>query len=419
MSTTYILGAGASHSYDMSPSGVLPPLSRGFFRAYYDLDISGDVEVRVGNIVTYVRDEYGVPMEAFDTFNEDAERFMTRLDQYVRDQADLIQTATPEIEEFGVLVDRIRAHDQMIFLFAHVLNEIQNGPVSPDYEVLASKASDSDTFVTFNWDTLLDRALATCTNWSPDLGYGVPFRAVLDGPWRPVDSEHTGNCPAYFKLHGSTNWLVNYMTWHLQSGERVMLSPRGQVQGRTTIASDMRFLESILDGRLLPPEIREVDWAFSAPPKPEDPEANPFLILRANEPYRAYKNRYRRGYVPFTYFFPPNDPETDTSLMPLIIPPTEYKLYEEYAHIIDPLWDGALEACSSSEQVVILGYSLPATDHRASMLIRGALDGGCRKFVVANPHPQAVVDRLEDQASIPRDFVVPNAATFREFVESM
>jgi len=31
MSNTYILGAGASYSYDESPTGVRPPLSNGFF----------------------------------------------------------------------------------------------------------------------------------------------------------------------------------------------------------------------------------------------------------------------------------------------------------------------------------------------------------------------------------------------------
>ena len=419
MPTTYILGAGASHSYDVSPTGVLPPLSKGFFRAYCDLDISGDVEVRVGDIVTYVRDEYGIPMGQFCTFNEDAEQFMTRLDRFVRDQAELIQSTSPEPEEFGVLVNRVRSHDQMIFLFAHVLNEIQNGPISPDYEMLSSKASDLDTFVTFNWDTLLDRALASCTNWSPDTGYGVHFRAVLDGPWRSVERKRVANSPTYCKLHGSTNWLVNYMTWHLEKGERVMLTPRGQAPGHTTVASDMRFLESMLEGRLLEPEIRDVDWGSSAPPGADDPEGSPFLILRAHEPYRAYKNRYRAGYVPFAYFFPPNDPETDIPLMPLIVPPTEYKLYEEYAHIIDPLWDAALESCSSSEQVVILGYSFPVTDHRASMLMKEAFTRGCRKFVVANPHPDAVVDRLVDQAEIPRELIVSRPATFREFVQGM
>lgn len=77
MTDTYILGAGASFTYDESPTGVRPPLANGFFGAYCSLDISGDIQVRVGDIVTYVRDEYGLQPENFSAFDENVESFMT------------------------------------------------------------------------------------------------------------------------------------------------------------------------------------------------------------------------------------------------------------------------------------------------------------------------------------------------------
>ncbi|MBA7578018.1 hypothetical protein ES708_19874 [subsurface metagenome] len=49
--TVYILGAGASYAYDQSPTGVRPPLARGFFQAYKDLPISEDLDVRVGDLI--------------------------------------------------------------------------------------------------------------------------------------------------------------------------------------------------------------------------------------------------------------------------------------------------------------------------------------------------------------------------------
>ena len=67
----------------------------------------------------------------------------------------------------------MKAHHELIFLFAYVVNVIQNGPVSKAHINLASVLSPSDGIVTFNWDTLMDRALAESTEWRVDSGYGV------------------------------------------------------------------------------------------------------------------------------------------------------------------------------------------------------------------------------------------------------
>ena len=80
MDTIYLLGAGASHSYSESPTGVRPPVASGFFEAYSALDISEDFGVRVGAIVNHVRDTYGIMPEAFDSFDQDIELFMTHFD---------------------------------------------------------------------------------------------------------------------------------------------------------------------------------------------------------------------------------------------------------------------------------------------------------------------------------------------------
>ena len=124
MSITYIFGAGASYSYDASPTNVRPPLATGFFKAFCELDISGDIEVRIGDVVSYVRENYGIPDELFCTLAEDAETFMTRLDGYVKEVTSIIGNEKFDSEMFGVLVNRIRAHDQMIFLFNHVLQRL-------------------------------------------------------------------------------------------------------------------------------------------------------------------------------------------------------------------------------------------------------------------------------------------------------
>jgi hypothetical protein len=328
MPNTYIFGAGASYSYDVSPANVRPPLATGFFKAFCDLDISGDIEVRIGDVISYVRENYGIPDEFFCTLAEDAETFMTRLDGYVREVASAVGNGKPDPdgEIFGTLLNRIRAHDQMIFLFNYVLNEIQNGPLATDYLKFIAMINPTDNLVTFNWDTLLDQALAETTTWNPDTGYNIRFREVLDNEWRAQFQSDSVSNPKFYKLHGSTNWLVNYMTWDLRTGRRVMVTQQAAPQGFKRIALDPMFLESIVTRARVQPKIQDTNWGYADPPAKEDPDGYPILFINGSKPFKTYKDRYRPGYQPFSYFFPPNDPKTDIPLMPLIVPPTKYKL---------------------------------------------------------------------------------------------
>jgi len=94
----------------------------------------------------------------------------------------------------------------MIFLFANILNETQNGPISPEYTRLISMCDEKDTPITFNWDTLLDRALYENSAWRPDTGYKVQFRNILDVDWR--NPEQQNNNIQLLKLHGSNISLL-------------------------------------------------------------------------------------------------------------------------------------------------------------------------------------------------------------------
>lgn len=416
MATVYILGAGASHSYDASPTGVRPPLSSGFFRAYCDLDISGDIEVRVGDIVSYVGQTYGVPYEAFCTFDENIEAFMTRLDGYVQEQILKIREPSPSPEDFGELVNRVHAHDQLVFLIGHVLNEVQNGPVSEDYSAFVSSLRTGDTVVTFNWDTLLDRALETHSAWTPDSGYGVQFHRALEDKWRRAKrGQGTGDF-TYLKLHGSTSWLVNYNTWHLGTGDRIMVSTRHRTTGRQTLAFDPMYLESVSARRTIRPRFFRRRWSHAPIPNPPDPDAFPCLFIQGKTRFAAYKGRFRPGYERFSYFFPPDHPDTRVPLMPLIIPPTSFKLYDEFRHVFDPLWDTARIACSQADRIVLLGYSLPATDTRALNVLQEAAAIGNPHFTVVSPHPEPIASRIAALPPVEDHRIDAVAATFRDFL---
>jgi hypothetical protein len=415
MNTVYLLGAGASHSYTGSYSGVRPPLANDFFRTYTQLPISEDFEVRVGDIINYIRDVHGISWQEFDNFNMNAEAFMTELDDNVRVLADKVRLREFTSKEQGNFFSWVKAYDQMIFLFAHVLNETQNGPVSKQYSKFVSICDDGDVLITFNWDTLLDRALYESGGWVPDTGYLVKFRNILDGDWKPPSVQDSKL--VLLKLHGSTNWLINYVTRHLSTGERVMAI--GQpAAGRIIVEADMGFF--VKDGKLrIKPEVRRRRWGCRPVHKAGELATTPCCLLRGPIPFRTYKNRYRFGYEDFCYFFPPNDPTHDIPMMPLIVPPTGFKLYDEFEHVLDLLWEEAERRMATSSRVVIIGYSFPSTDHRVVALFRQVASRGADTPVIqiVNPSPNDIYDRLVNEIGIKREYVQVAALTFDDFLQ--
>ncbi len=413
MNTVYILGAGASHSYASSYSGVRPPLASDFFSTYMQLSISEDLEVRVGDVINYVRDVHGVPWQRFNTFNMNAEAFMTELDEKIRLIADEMRQRKLDNQKRGNFYTWVKAYDQMMFLFAHVLNETQNGPVSKQYTKLVSMCDESDTLITFNWDTLLDRALSESGGWIPDSGYGVNFRGILDTEWRPPALQSSR--PLLLKLHGSINWLVNYVTRHLTTGERVMVTKA--IPGRVSTLLNMSFLFG--NGKLgTQPEVNIREWGGRAIPGPEEPSAVPCCFLRGPKPFATYRNRYRSGYEDFCYFFPPNDTTDNIPMIPLIVPPTSFKLYDEFKHVLDPLWEEAERRIADSHQIVIIGYSFPSTDHRVINLLRplASLSTGVPTIQVVNPSPETVCRRIIDEIGLKPESVRVVAHTFDDYV---
>jgi len=278
------------------------------------------------------------------------------------------------------------------------------------------KISNGDTIVTFNWDTLLDRVLQECTDWNPDTGYGVKFRNVLDRKWRKQVHQKDKRTVRYLKLHGSTNWLVHYMTWHLSSGKRIMIKLQQPRQGFKKISLDPKFLESIISRKYFAPDVKEVEWGETDPPGPDDPEGYPNLLIDGSDWFETYKDRFRKGYEPYSYFFPPNDPETHIPLMPLMVPPTRYKLYEEFAHILDPLWKMALESLSNSNNIFLIGYSLPETDTRSLNMFHNADREGSPNWFVVNPYPDSIVERLVKEVGVDQNRIHTETATLRQFL---
>jgi len=385
-----VLGAGASCSYADSPTGQRPPLANQIIPSYFGLDISENRLVLVGNIVNYVRDTKGIPPEEFSSWRNDIERFLTEIDEEIVSLAPRLKGRQLSEDEFKKMNLLQGTYNQLIFLFSSILNEIQNGPVSIPYALLANELKKGDTCITFNWDTLLDRALASTGNWSPVNGYTIKPEAIFDDGWQLEKSlESSIPSPRYLKLHGSTNWLTPYHFVDLSTGEN-------------------RTLSGYAINKL-------------------------FVYIKATVQYQTYENRYWGPYEPYSYcYYPPDLPcerddtppdyigarflcapdlpehakfvigEKSVYSMPLIVPPVSDKQYLRYGKIFSDLWGKASEALSECEELYVIGYSFPPTDHVAKDLFREALkkNSNLRKVVIWNPYPTGLEKLFSDDFGI-------------------
>jgi len=401
-----IVGAGASHGYTGSKTGVAPPLAKSIFSTFAKLDISHDLQVLIGQIICYVRDTRGVQPLDFNSWEEDIEKFLSEIHELLHRHQDAVKQgyARGEKVSYVPLAMVNDLYKQCIFLFASIINEIQNGSPCEDYREFASRFSKEDAFVTFNWDTLLDRALYESGKWSPANGYGIKFLGFFNDGWLPDVPEIDG--PLLIKLHGSTNWLMSYMTTHLQKGE-------------------FCFVNS------------EADWA----------SWKPHCFINATKPYPTYHNRTKEGYEPFSYYYYPPDlplpdskpmpgkksiaitmnismpehgksgPLSDKCAYPMIIPPVQRKEYDLFPSM-KPLWNVAWQRIHAADQLEIIGYSFPPTDEQPWHMLTSAVRARSvpLNVILVDPYPERVTAKLQDALGDKIQLTV-HKTTFAEYLK--
>ncbi|MEL7656344.1 MAG: hypothetical protein AAGU75_10610 [Bacillota bacterium] len=396
-----VLGAGASASYSDSPTRLRPPLAREIIPTFQQLVISGDRLVLIGHIINYVRDTRGIDPINFNSWDEDLEAFMTEIDEKVQQLSFSLRNNKGKGNErlaqddFQSLILTDGAYNQLVFLFSSILNEIQNGPVSIPYALLAHELGKSDTVITFNWDTLFDRALLTTGKWNPYLGYGVTPDYVFDDKWQTTGVEFASDyIVRYLKLHGSTNWLVPYHGIHLNSGE---------------VFSQCSYGMNKL-----------------------------CVFFKATKPYPTYKERYWGPYEPFSYcYYPPNLPfkrddscegfvkasfmiapdlpghaepvieDPNVYSMPLLIPPIRDKKYMRYGEVFNSLWSQAEIEISLCSELFIIGYSFPDTDHVSRNLFKNAVQKNrvLEKVVIIDPYPRRAYEVFCDEIGVRSEII--------------
>tara|TARA_R110001583_G_scaffold158217_1_gene310175 strand:+ start:3332 stop:4741 length:1410 start_codon:yes stop_codon:yes gene_type:complete len=394
----YLLGAGASKSYDVSKTSERLPLANDFFNTFNKLDISANGWVLIGDIINYVRENRNIPAFDFSSFSEDIENLHSEIqDRYLYA---IKKDHVEDIFRYG------KAFTQLVFLFSSVINEIQNGPESKFHKNLVLNLDDEDSIITFNWDTLIDKSLRYNTSWSLKDGYFIAPKLVYQNGW--VNGENGNSKNLLLKLHGSSNWISSYIYYNFQT--------------------------------------KKIDFHHGG-------EDNIFYAYEStNNPYSCYDGRYMEGYEDFSMgYYPPNVPSkkyrneipddhigivsiprnginpkgksTSDGIesMPVIIPPVKNKSYDFYGDLFPTLWKKAEDILVEAETIYVLGYSFPATDIPSTELFKNAFSrrNNIPNVVIVNPQPAEIVHKFKFEFGIPdeklnvhsdyitREYIVP------------
>ena len=370
-----LLGAGASKSYSDSITKVKMPVAKDFFKTFNSLKISEERWVLIGDILNYLRDFHNIPYSGFITYNQDIEILHSeveeKLNRILEKNEDIFSTTE------NILI--FKTYIQLIFVFTSVINEIQNGPTSISHINLAKELTNEDVVLTFNWDTLMDRALQQTTDWNTDSGYLVKPSKIYRNEWKAIDKTDSKRFPIILKLHGSSNWLTS------------------------CIRPDGNKLNSLQ----------------------ETPTSDFYVYESTQNPYSTYNGRFMSGYSDFSYgYYPPNLPlmgekvpdgyllikntltadgmpkATSSSeglvSMPLIIPPVKHKNYSHFGDIFSELWKKAEESLVRAEKIIVIGYSFPLTDIQTDTLFKSAFikRSSMPKVIIVDPNPENIRNRF-------------------------
>jgi hypothetical protein len=77
----YLLGAGASKSYEISKTNEQLPLAVDFFTTFNKLEISANGWVLIGDLINYVKDKRNISVLEFSKYNEDIEKLHTEIQE--------------------------------------------------------------------------------------------------------------------------------------------------------------------------------------------------------------------------------------------------------------------------------------------------------------------------------------------------
>lgn len=129
------------------------------------------------------------------------EEIVTFFEEMVRDSND-----ENEVQQFRSAETHLRKLTLELITFLSVHGNPNQNQILKAFRNLIL---DTDTIITFNWDTLLDRVLSNNTKrkWHPAWGYGPTVRKLFQYSGHETE-EIPNKHSTLLKLHGSINWLA-------------------------------------------------------------------------------------------------------------------------------------------------------------------------------------------------------------------
>lgn len=360
------------------------PLAKDFFEIFDQLpQLNSNRWVLLGDIVCYLNEERGLPIgDAFP------------IDMDIEDlHSEVYEKLLGEIRENpqGFTKKKhlyFKTYTELIFLFSALINEIQDGPPSLFHKKMAEVVGPDDSIITFNWDTLFERALYDLNKWTPESGYGFrPTSIYKNDGWSGTKCWSKKSPTQIIKLHGSTNWLTGAVT--VENGKLTTTQDRSTNSVNIFVSSQGMY--PTYDGRW---DRQRSDFSYGYYPPNLKENAKP---LRKG--YKAVRAFYRSP------FHAPKGPAPSHGLtsMPLIIPPVKRKEYSFYGELFPSLWKIAEDNVIAADKIFVLGYSFPKTDVEALSLFKRAFVQRKKlpEIVIANPFPDRIVEIFSMELGVP------------------
>jgi len=226
----YVLGAGFSygtnHKVKRGQSYLMMPLQNDLLEKIFQYHCK---TIKTVDKLAKVIREYFSPQSYRSRHNTGASRHQDLLGLSVEEIVTFFEEMARDSEEEKESTIFRKSETELRKLTLQLIEFLSIGG-KPNQNIILkqfrSLILDTDTIITFNWDTLLDRVLANNKEreWHPAWGYGRTVNKIF---------EYSGRLPrvpprkhaTLLKLHGSINWIACAEQRTIQAG----FSPKGNL----------------------------------------------------------------------------------------------------------------------------------------------------------------------------------------------
>lgn len=369
MKTLYILGAGASHGHGVRRSPK-PPTTREFFDDRFISKLGEEYGSLLLKLVETI-EGYGIPVRSGNI-----EKMFSMIEPVW--ELGNAPNRAKDFVELWLDVNTLSPLDTLrswIVDVIHVSTTWLRSQDCPFHRSLAEHLiARGESVISFNYDLIMDVALARTGKWNIGNGYGWNSNYVLT----LLESGRDFGETLLLKPHGSLNWFAwpprvddsDTLVRENHLDEEVQID-RHYLNVRAPIPSMIEFRD----------EVRGESPPLVAPKLHE-------LMKRVQE-LPIEKREELAGFVKGAGLRYPKW-QTFRSDLPYLVMPTPYKSIRamslgELQHV----WQAILGAIRSAERIVSIGFSF-GDPHFNSVLSEGRKTGKRIPLIVVDPIPEAL-----------------------------